>query len=324
MGKIVVVGLGSMGKRRIRLLKDHLQKEVVGVDTNEERIRQTQELFHIPCYPSIDEAFAANEITAAVVSTSPLTHASIVKTLLEKRVHVFVEINLTDTGYEELLQLSQKNGRVLFLSSTMIYRYEVQRLYERAKGGHNLNYTYHIGQYLPDWHPWESYKNFFVSDKRTNACREILAIELPWLIQLFGKITDFKIIRKKSTGLELDYDDTYLILLEHENNNHGTFTVDVVCRSAVKAFRLFGEDILIEWNGTQEGYLEYNFDTKKMESFDFGRTVIKDSRYADTISENEYLEELRCFFDKIEHPEHSYYDFTDDLETLQIIDRMEA
>ena len=35
-----------------------------------------------------------------------------------------------------------------------------------------------LGQYLPDWHPWESYKSFFVSNKKTNGCRELFAIEL--------------------------------------------------------------------------------------------------------------------------------------------------
>ena len=48
-----------------------------------------------------------------------------------------------------------------------------------------VNYIYHIGQYLPDWHPWENYKNFFVGDKRTGGVREIFGIDLPWLCLLY-------------------------------------------------------------------------------------------------------------------------------------------
>ena len=34
METIAVIGLGSMGKRRIRLLKNQLGKKVIGIDTN--------------------------------------------------------------------------------------------------------------------------------------------------------------------------------------------------------------------------------------------------------------------------------------------------
>ena len=39
-------------------------------------------------------------------------------------------------------------------------------------------FVYHSGQYLPDWHPWESYKDFYVSNPATGARREIVPFEL--------------------------------------------------------------------------------------------------------------------------------------------------
>ena len=324
METIAVIGLGSMGKRRIRLLKNQLGKKVIGIDTNIERLTEVTEIFHIPCYSSIELALNNHNIFAAVVSTSPLSHATIIHTLLDKKIHVFSEINLTTEHYNELIELAYKKQCILFLSSTMLYRQEVSYISDITRGSQNMNYSYHIGQYLPDWHPWESYKNFFVANSKTNACREILAIELPWLQAVFGDITDCKIVRKKTTSLELDYLDTYFIILEHTKNNHGSFIVDITCRPAVHSFTLFSENLLLQWNGTPETLLVYNHITCQMENPHFTEKIIKDPHYADNILENDYLEELKAFFDKIEHPLHQYYNFEDDLKTLTIIDKMES
>ena len=152
METIAVIGLGSMGKRRIRLLKNQLGKKVIGIDTNIERLTEVTEIFHIPCYSSIELALNNHNIFAAVVSTSPLSHATIIHTLLDKKIHVFSEINLTTEHYNELIELAYKKQCILFLSSTMLYRQEVSYISDITRGSQNMNYSYHIGQYLPDWH----------------------------------------------------------------------------------------------------------------------------------------------------------------------------
>ena len=77
----------------------------------------------------------------------------------------------------------------LFLSSTMLYRRETQYIKQQvAEFGKPVHYIYHIGQYLPDWHPWENYKNFFVGNARTGGVREIFGIDLPWLLDAFGDV----------------------------------------------------------------------------------------------------------------------------------------
>ena len=57
--KIIVIGLGSMGKRRIRLLSDHKYIELFGIDSQESRCQEVKEKFGIKCYESIAAAVAA-------------------------------------------------------------------------------------------------------------------------------------------------------------------------------------------------------------------------------------------------------------------------
>lgn len=100
----------------------------------------------------------------------------------------------------------QLKGKVLFLSSTLLYRAEMLKIKEETnKIAGQINYIYHVGQYLPDWHPWENFKDYFVADKRTNGCRELFAIELPWLIDAFGKIKQTTAMKSKMSSLDIDY-----------------------------------------------------------------------------------------------------------------------
>ena len=57
---------------------------------------------------------------------------------------------------------------------------EVDRL-----GYHSINTViYHYGGYLPSWHPWESYPEFYAGKKKTNAAREMVPFELQALTWL--------------------------------------------------------------------------------------------------------------------------------------------
>ena len=216
-GASVEAELGSMGKRRIRLLSEHKDIELFGIDSQQNRCEEVKEKFGIKCYVSIADAVESEHPDAAVISTSPLSHAAIIKECLQSNLHVFTEINLVSDGYEENLKLAKEKGLTLFLSSTFLYQAETLKIIEKVKSANvsKLNYIYHVGQYLPDWHPWESYNNYFIGNPRTNGCREILTIDLPWIVTAFGDIKTVHVMKSKNTDLNIEYNDNYLIMLEH-------------------------------------------------------------------------------------------------------------
>jgi len=51
---VIIIGLGSMGKRRIRLLKQYDPNlNIIGVDGRLDRLQEVGELFHIPVYKDL-------------------------------------------------------------------------------------------------------------------------------------------------------------------------------------------------------------------------------------------------------------------------------
>ena len=324
--KIIVIGLGSMGKRRLRLLSERKDVELFGIDSQESRCEEVYEKFGITCFKSIAEAVEAENIETAVISTSPLSHASIIKECLTHNLHVFTEINLVQDGYEENMALAKEKDLVLFLSSTFLYRKETQTIIEKVQNAKcPLNYIYHVGQYLPDWHPWESYNNYFIGNPRTNGCREIMAIDLPWVVTAFGPIKKFYAVKSKNTELNISYNDNYLITLEHENGHKGVFAVDVVARKSGRHIDIFGEQLQLSWKGTADSLNLFNIEEKKDETITFDDASEHVEGYAAFVTENPYREELNSFLKQIADRNYTpAWDFEKDKAVLDIIDQIEA
>lgn len=324
--KVIVIGLGSMGKRRIRLMQKRNDVELIaGIDSQEDRRKECEETLGISTYISIDDAVKSTVFDCAFICTSPLSHSAIIKECLENGLHVFTEINLVPDGYQDNLKLAKEKNKVLFLSSTFMYREETQYIHGRVVSQIKpVNYMYHIGQYLPDWHPWETYKSFFVGDKRTNGCREIMAIELPWISEAFGEISSIKSAHDKMSSLEVDYDDNYIINIEHKNGNKGILVIDVVSRRAVRNFEAYSEDLYLTWNGTPQGLAEYSIEKKNMESIQLYDSIEHTEGYQATVIENAYTNEIEEFFSVVRGEREQTYGFEKDFVTLQWLDRIEG
>lgn len=322
---ILIIGLGSMGKRRLRLIQEMFPEDkCYGVDGREDRREEAGNLYKIECEASIERAAEKFSIDSAFVCTSPLSHNAIIKECLEHKWNVFTELNLVEDGYNENMALAKKNGVVLFLSSTFLYREEICYIREKVDENRKWNYVYHIGQYLPDWHPWENYKDFFVGDKRTNGCRELLAIELPWITKTFGDVKSIHTIADKMTELNIDYNDNYMIQIEHSNGNKGVLIVDVVSPVAVRRLEVYAENKYLQWSGVPDSLLEYDNNSDQLKSVVLNEKAEHKEGYRAFVVENAYKNEIQEFMDVVVHGKEQIYGFKEDLKILKLINQMEA
>ena len=323
--RVLIIGLGSMGKRRLRLLQSLGKNlEIAGTDSSVARRDEVKDLFSVNTYDSVDDAIGIFKPDTGFICTSPLSHADITGKLLNAGIHVFSEINLVLEQYDENIELAKKNALILFLSSTPMYRKEIEYITGEVKGKEKLRYRYHVGQYLPDWHPWESYTDFFVGNKLTNGCRELFAIELPWLTDAFGEVCSVTSTGDKLTDLNIDFPDCYTATIFHEKGTIGQLCIDVVCPKAIRDMEIFGDSFYMKWGGTPDTLTHFCNSSKQDVKIDCYDEIIRDGRYADNIIENAYVAEIENFFEIIKEPllkpKHS---FEKDRNTLSLIDRIE-
>ncbi len=323
--KVMVIGLGSMGKRRISLLKQlYSDVQITGIDVNEKRREQVKVQFDIDTSDNIVECCNQYKYDAAFICTSPISHALIIDTCLEYHLNVFTEINVIADDYDKLIQKAREKECTLFLSSTMLYRKEIQYINTKVKDHQKpINYIYHVGQYLPDWHPWEHFKDFFVSNKRTNGCRELFAIELPWIINTFGNLISMTVQKSKMSDLDIDYNDNYIVNLMHETGHKGVLMLDVVSRNPVRRIEIVGEEIHVVWEGTPQTLTEYDIHEKEVKRVTTYEEIDKNDNYSANIIENAYADEIKHFMNVLRKGVPLIYTFEKDKEILKIIDAIE-
>ena len=297
--------------------------EIVGVNRSAERRAQAEKEFGIRTFETLAEAIAAAKPQAAFLCTAPASHGPAVMACIEAGLDVFMEINLLGGWYAEAAAKSKERGVKLFISSTPVYRREMRYVAEAVKVG-PVNYLYHGGQYLPDWHPWEDYHNFFAAKKETNGCREILCVELPWIEMAFGRIESVQVMSGQMTSLDIDFPDHYMIAIRHEGGCKGMYCQDIVSRKGLRRLEVFSEKLHIFWEGTPDSLAAYDLEAKTLKPVRLYDDVVQDGRYNANIIENAYADEIRAFFDYVEKGVTPPYTFEEDAHTLDVVDEIEG
>lgn len=318
-----IIGLGSMGKRRAGLLKSLNENyKLIGVDMRKDRQHEFRAIFGAEVFSDIDIALSAISCDAVFICTSPATHAKIKTKVDTYKIHTFSEINLLSDGYTNI---EDKPYARSFLSSTQLYSEEINKIISTVDKNHKYFYTYHVGQYLPDWHPWDKKEDFFVFNKNTNGCREILGIELPWIIECFGEVNTMSVVSGKFTSMDIPFPDVYTIILQHKNGSIGCFIVDIVARSPIKILKIENESTLIEWDGEPSGLKIFNLGSKKFDTVQLYQRTTHNDKYSSKIIEEPYLEEIKDFLKGVENYEHQFkYSYKKDSYIIELLNRIEG
>jgi predicted dehydrogenase len=262
--KICVIGLGSMGKRRIRDLLALGIEKIVGMDLNPERCTEASRLFGIETLPCPEETLF-EDYDAVVISTPPDMHAVYGKLAANAGKPFFMEANVVQDGLLELASLCKTQKILAAPSCTMRFHPSIKllkQLVEQISPQAIAAFSYVSGQYLPDWHPYEDYRHFYVAKKETGACREIVPFELNWLTWLFGEVTQVNAIKAKRTKLQVDIDDIYVLTLAFSSGVVGSLEVNVISRIPERYFRAIGEGVHIIWNWMDQEVKIYNAATE--------------------------------------------------------------
>lgn len=243
--KCLVIGLGSMGKRRVRNLQALNIDSIAGYDPRLDRRLESADKYGIPVFDSLDAAMKEFEPQVFIISTPPDLHMHYAYYAFENSISCFIEASVVEA--EKIKRLSTMiKGTQIIMAPSCTMRYfpgpkKIKELVQSGEIGQVLNINYQTGQYLPDWHPWEKIEEFYVSRRETGAAREIVPFELTWLNDIFGEPKAIACLKGKLTDMPADIDDIYHCLLRYENGVIANVTVEVISRPKVtREMRILG------------------------------------------------------------------------------------
>lgn len=290
-----MVGLGSMGRRRLRNLGYIGGSEMAAFEPSAIRRAEARREFAIPVFEEIEQGLAW-EPDALVIATPPDRHTEYALIAANAGLAFFTEASVVTDGIEDLQAAVRASGSVAAPSCTMRFHPAVGLMRRRiAEGaiGRPLALVHHVGQYLPDWHPWEDYRTFYAARRDTGAVREIVPFELNWLTYLFGPVLELNCFRAKLSQLDVDIDDIYSTLLRFESQVQGAMVIEAISRPGVRRARIIGEEGTLEWNWAERRVVEWRAGDGAWSEHPDPPAVPGPG--GDWVAENMYIEEMRGF-----------------------------
>ena len=319
--RFLIVGLGSMGKRRIRNLLANGEKDIAGFDIRPDRLKEAQEKYGIKIIGDFKK-ISRQDFDAMLISASPEAHGDYIRFALKHKKHFFVEHPTSDDGYKEILENKDLNI-VKAPSCTMRFYTPIKmmkKILDEGKIGKILAFQYHMGQYLPDWHPWEDYRDVYFSKKETSACREMLPFELIWLNWLINsRVADISGNIAKVSDLNMSADDIISANIKYENSVLGNVLIDVISRKPARTIRILGSDGVLDWERFGHEIKLYDAKTKNTEII----PVPKDNPEKGYVNEEEmYNDEIKAFLNAIYGKAAYQFSFEENLSNLRALFRI--
>ncbi len=255
--RMLVVGLGSIGARHVRLVRQLLPGAQIAV-LRHSNCRDLPETGIDRCFTSLDEALNFRP-QAAVVANPATHHLGAALPLARAGVHLLVEkpISSSAAGVSELIDTCRDRHVTLmtgynlrFLPSLLQFR---EMLVERRLGRvHSVRAE--VGQFLPSWRPDTDYRGT-VSARVALGGGVLLELshEIDYLRWLFGDVEWVSAIQGKLSRLEIDVEDTAHLVLGFARSKEdaqviAALNMDFIRHDTTRTCTVIGETGSLRWN----------------------------------------------------------------------------
>lgn len=320
--RVLVIGLGSMGKRRIRCLQTLGCKDIKGFDPRQDRRNEVSDKYNISTISSLEKEDLSS-YDAFIISTPPDMHMQYAKIAIDNNIPSFIEASVILSEVKEIDEYN-KNGTFIAPSCTLRFHpmiKDITAIVKSEKYGKITNFSYHSGQFLPDWHPWENVNDFYVSNRMTGGGREIVPFELTWIVNTIGWPKSVKGFFEKTIDFGAQIEDSYAFVLKYEGMI-GTVIVDVAARYALRNLIINLEKAQIQWKWDDSYFSLYEADKNRWIKY-MQPEFVSETGYNKNIGEQMYVDEIKAFISGIGNNTLYPNTIKDDIKVLEILDDIE-
>jgi predicted dehydrogenase len=221
INKIAIIGLGSIGRRHLRLVKElRPELNIIAVRSGVGKKVEEEKLLNAVVH-SLEEAIDCG-IEAAIIATPAVYHIQQAIDLMEKGVHVLIEKPLSHSldNMTELLKVNKKTKTVALLGYCLRYNSGALQFNNILKNkiiGQILHVQVDCGSYLPAWRKGQDYWES-VSAKAELGGGVLLELshELDYIRWFFGEMKSVYAIIQNSGTLDIDVEDSVDMIFESE------------------------------------------------------------------------------------------------------------
>lgn len=314
--KIGIIGLGSIGQRHARTLTKLKIKDIYALRTKKGTHKELpKDLKHIKEIVD-EEEFYALPLDGIIISNPTSLHIPTLKKALQKKIPILVEKPLS-SNLAELEEIRENNTSNILIGFD--FRYDslmnhVKASIDEKKVGTIIKATLYCGQYLPMWHPYADYrKEYYAKKELGGGVLRTLCHEIDIMHYLFGVPKEIIAVVEKRSSLEVDVDDTSILLCRMINKSIITIEVDYLNPLSVRKGIIFGT----------KGILEYSY-TKPEIKFTDNAGITKILYHQEKPDwDKTFNKEMEDFIACIKEGKQPEADFNDGVEVMKVIEKAE-
>jgi predicted dehydrogenase len=270
--KFLVIGCGSIGKRHIKNLGELGVAEITAFDVRADRRGDVTSNLGVETVDTLEAAWERRP-DVAVVTAPTSFHVPVALEAALRHCHLFIEKPLSNcwTGVGRLLAVIKQSDLITLVGCNMRFHpglVMIKNLLDQHAVGRIIAARVEVGQYLPDWHPSEDYRQSYSARRDLGGGVILDAIhEIDYVRWLLGEVAGATCVAGKLSRLEIDTEDTAAILLRFESGALGEVHLDYVQRAYSRSCQIIGEEGTIHWDYTAGHVRWYSAHSKEWKVF---------------------------------------------------------
>ena len=251
--KFLIAGLGSIGRRHFRNLITLGEKDIVLLRTRKATLSD-DELAGYPVETDIHEALKKHKPDAVIVANPTALHLDVAIPAAQAGCHILLEKPISDSldRIAELQKAAQKSGSKILVGFQFRFHPTLNKARELIQSnelGKILTVHAYWGEYLPQWHPWEDYRQSYAARADLGGGVIVtLTHPLDYLRQLIGEVDSLWSFDGHLSPLEMDVEDVAEIGLKFSNGAIGGVHLNYFQRPPVHKLEIVGTHGILCWD----------------------------------------------------------------------------
>jgi len=251
--KFLIAGLGSIGRRHFRKLIALGEKDIILLRTRKATLPD-DELAGYPVETELQQALQKHKPEAVIVANPTSMHLDVAIPAAEAGCHVLLEKPVSHSleRLDVLQKTAQRSGSKILVGFQFRYHPTLIKARELIRSnalGKILTVHAHWGEYLPQWHPWEDYRQSYAA--RTDLGGGVavtLTHPLDYLRYLLGDVESLWSFNAHVSPLEIDVEDVAEIGMKFTNGAVGGVHVNYFQRPPVHRLEIVGTSGTLRWD----------------------------------------------------------------------------
>ena len=310
--KILIVGLGSIGKRHMENIISKTNSEVI-ILTKRKDLNSLKKK-NIKIFNTLEKCLAEKP-DIGFITNETAYHVPIAIKLAKAGLDLFLEKPLSNSmkSVDQLLNIVKRKRLITLMGCNLRFHScikKIKLLLEKEAIGKVISVKVECGAYLPDWHPDEDYSKGYAARDNLGGGVVLTCIhELDYLYWFFGKIKEVFSITGKFSDLKIKTHDLSAIVLRFQNNIIGEVHLDYFQKPEIRSCKIIGTNGTIYWDSQSNEVKVFNLKNQKWNT----KLKIKNYKRNDM-----YEKELKHFFDCVNKEAKSINDISQGSYMLKI------